>query len=87
MKIIATITDSSLAPLLKAGAIGVLPTDTVYGIVCSAALPVAVGKLYAAKQRDHKPGTIIAANVDQLVELGVKRRYVWPSSFNNYSGG
>lgn len=70
--------------LLKNGAVGVLPTDTVYGLVCRAADKDAVERLYALKSRDHKPGTIIAASVDQLVELGVKLRYLravehlWP---------
>jgi tRNA threonylcarbamoyl adenosine modification protein (Sua5/YciO/YrdC/YwlC family) len=76
--------DPELARLLKAGNIGVLPTDTVYGLVARAADPVAVERLYAAKQRESKPGTLIAASIDQLVELGIKRRYLtavekyWP---------
>ncbi len=72
--------------LLKPGAVGVIPTDTVYGLVARAADPAAVARLYALKTRDHKPGTIIAANIDQLVELGIKRRYLsavqqfWPGA-------
>jgi L-threonylcarbamoyladenylate synthase len=37
------------------------------------------------KPREYKPGTVIAANIDQIVGLGVKRRYVkavehmWPN--------
>lgn len=70
---------------LQAGAIGVMPTDTVYGLVARAADESAVARLYAAKHREHKPGTVIAASIDQLVELGVKRRYLkavedmWPN--------
>ena len=66
------------------GAVGVLPTDTVYGLVSRAADERAVARLYALKQRDHKPGTIIAANIEQLVSLGIKARYLkaveqfWP---------
>jgi L-threonylcarbamoyladenylate synthase len=73
-----------LVSLLQNGAIGLIPTDTVYGLVCSAKDSVAVGKLYALKSRDHKPGTIVAANTEQLVDLGIKRRYLkavedfWP---------
>lgn len=70
---------------LKAGQIGLIPTDTVYGIVVSALDQVGVGRLFIeVKKRDNKNGTIIAANVDQLVDLGVKRRYLtaveqfWP---------
>ncbi len=68
------------------GAVGVLPTDTVYGLVARASDPAAVGRLYAAKNREHKPGTVIAASIDQLESLGLKRRYMtavsqfWPGA-------
>ncbi|HUD10475.1 MAG TPA: L-threonylcarbamoyladenylate synthase [Candidatus Saccharimonadales bacterium] len=74
--------------LIKAGKIGVIPTDTVYGMVCRATDQSAVKRLYALKLRDHKPGTVIAANIDQLVELGIKYRYLkaveqlWPGAIS-----
>lgn len=80
------ISDDALASLLKDGGIGVLPTDTVYGLVCVAANEQAVKRLYALKQRESKPGTLIAANIDQLVKLGFTRRYLkaveefWPGA-------
>jgi tRNA threonylcarbamoyl adenosine modification protein (Sua5/YciO/YrdC/YwlC family) len=43
-----------------------------------AAQPEAAAKVYLVKQREQKPGTVIAANVEQLVELGLKRRYIVP---------
>jgi len=55
---------------IKAGGVGVLPCDTVYGLVASAHDPEAVARLYALKRRNQKPGTIIAASVEQLVGLG-----------------
>lgn len=63
---------------LKAGAVGVIPTDTLYGIVACADNEEAVRKLYAAKNRDHKPGTVIAASVEQLIGLGIPARYLRP---------
>ena len=57
--------------LLKTGAVGVMPTDTVYGIVARAEDEAAVERLYAAKSREQKPGTLIAASTDQLLALGV----------------
>lgn len=80
MKQFDSLTDSGLVQLLKDGAVGVLPTDTLYGLVCRAADEAAVTRLYALKARDHKPGTLIAANIDQLVELGIPRRYLVPVS-------
>lgn len=75
-----------LVSLLQSGSLGVLPTDTVYGLVCSALNQNAVEQLYVLKSREKKPGTIIAASIDQLVELGLKRRYLkavegyWPGA-------
>ena len=68
------------------GAVGVLPTDTVYGLVAKANDPEAVKRLYDLKFREGKPGTLIAATVDQLEGLGLKRRYLkaveqfWPGA-------
>lgn len=79
-----TIGDPQIADLLNNGAVGVLPTDTIYGIVAAAAMKAAVTRLYKIKHRDHKPGTIVAASIDQLASLGIPRRYVtaveqyWP---------
>ena len=69
-----------------AGAIGVIPTDTVYGVVARVADKAAVERLYNAKDRENKPGTVIAASIDQLEDLGLKRRYLtavsqfWPGA-------
>ena len=78
------ITDYRLVELLKQGAVGVLPTDTVYGLVCDASNPDAVAKLYRLKSREQKPGTTIAANAEQVIALGISEdavRHVerfWP---------
>lgn len=72
--------------LLKPGAVGVIPTDTVYGLVARATDQTAASRLYALKGRISKPGTIIAANTRQLEKLGLKHRYVkaveqfWPGA-------
>lgn len=72
--------------LLRPGTIGVIPTDTVYGLVARAADPAAVARLYKLKSRDNKPGTVIAANLEQLESLGLKHRYLkaveqfWPGA-------
>lgn len=73
---------------MNQGGIGVLPTDTVYGVVAKATNKQAVERLYALKQRERKPGTIVAASVEQLVGLGIAahdlevgRKY-WPASLS-----
>lgn len=74
--------------ILKGGGVGVLPTDTVYGLVARAADPAAVERFYALKQREQKPGTVVAANVEQLLELGIPENYLrrvepwWPNSLS-----
>lgn len=74
----ANLFDTKLTAQLFAGAVGLLPCDTVYGVVCLARQSQPVARLYQLKQREHKPGTLIAASLDQLVELGLKRRYLTP---------
>lgn len=59
------------ASWLRRKKVGVLPTDTVYGLVASASDQAAVDRFYALKNRDQKPGTLIVANTDQLLALGV----------------
>ena len=85
-KIFKSLADKQLISLLKNGAVGVLPTDTVYGLVCRADNQPAVKRLYGLKKREKKPGTVIAADIDQLVKLGLKYRYLkaveqyWPGA-------
>jgi len=85
MFIFETLTDAQLVHALKQGEIGVMPTDTVYGIVCAAHNKTAVARLYAAKHREHKPGTVIAASPEQVIELGIPAEavqavvHLWPN--------
>jgi L-threonylcarbamoyladenylate synthase len=77
--------ESRAVSLILDGSVGVMPTDTVYGLVAQAADREATARLYALKHRERKPGTIIAANIEQLVELGIDKRYLdrishlWPN--------
>lgn len=73
------------AKLLNDGKVGVLPTDTVYGLVARAADESAVTRMYALKKREQKPGTLIAADTTQLSMLGVSDEQIsrvsqyWPN--------
>lgn len=68
------------AVLNRPGAVVVIPTDTVYGLAARAVDPQAVARLYQLKQRQGKPGTLLAADIDSLVTLGLTRRYLVPLS-------
>lgn len=61
------------AELLASGAVGVIPTDTVYGLAANATNEAAVTRLYKLKSRERKPGTLIAASVAQLEALGINK--------------
>jgi L-threonylcarbamoyladenylate synthase len=80
---------TKLAEHLRAqGEIAVIPTDTVYGVVARAADPQAVARLYQLKHREGKPGTLVAASINQLVDLGIERDYLkmaedlWPGALS-----
>lgn len=82
------ISNDEAVQALVNGNVGILPTDTVYGIVARAQDQQAVGRLYKLKHRERKPGTIIAASVDQLIALGLETSilhrvaHVWPNSLS-----
>jgi L-threonylcarbamoyladenylate synthase len=71
--------------LIMEGAIGVIPTDTVYGLVASAHNKESVERFYALKSRDKKPGTLIASRIEHLHMIGVAQSQIdtvaayWPN--------
>jgi tRNA threonylcarbamoyl adenosine modification protein (Sua5/YciO/YrdC/YwlC family) len=81
-------TSDQAVTILNDGGIGVLPTDTVYGVVAKATEKNAVEQLYELKQRERKPGTIVAAAMEQLISLGISEEYLkagekyWPGSLS-----
>lgn len=85
MVVVSSINDPQVESLLSSGAVGVLPTDTVYGLTAVATNENAVKRLYGLKQRDQKPGTCIAASVEQLQALDLDTSalqavaYLWPN--------
>uniref|UniRef100_A0A023EMJ1 Threonylcarbamoyl-AMP synthase n=1 Tax=Aedes albopictus TaxID=7160 RepID=A0A023EMJ1_AEDAL len=59
------------ANLLESGKVIALPTDTVYGLACSANDPKAIQRLYAIKGREErKPVAICVAEFDDLRHWG-----------------
>ncbi len=60
------------ANILKNGGIGVVPTDTVYGISASVFFEQAVEKIYQIKKRNqNKPLIILISNLNDLREFEV----------------
>lgn len=58
--------------LLKAGKIGVMPTDTIYGIAGSALNPKTVEEIYALRKRNSsKPMIILISSLDDLQKFDI----------------
>jgi L-threonylcarbamoyladenylate synthase len=58
---------------IKKGLIGVIPTDTIYGVVCSAMNKKSVEKLYKIRKRDlKKPMIILISSIKDLDLFDIK---------------
>lgn len=59
--------------LIKHGGIGILPTDTLYGLVAQAGNKLAVAKIYRLRRRQTgKPFIILISSIRDLAQFGVK---------------
>ena len=80
-----SVSDPRVVALLKDGKVGVIPTDTIYGLAAVAANTAAVDRIYQLKRREHKPGTFLAATARQLLALGLEAEalqavtHLWPN--------
>ncbi|CAH0402911.1 unnamed protein product [Chilo suppressalis] len=62
---------SKAAELLASGAVIAVPTDTIYGLACSANCPEAIKKLYNIKGRDSaKPVAICVSHITDVRKWG-----------------
>lgn len=64
------VNDPKLIELINAGAIGVLLTDTVYGLVAKASDSSAIHHHYSIKNRELSPGTMIGPSIEAFAGLG-----------------
>jgi L-threonylcarbamoyladenylate synthase len=64
--------DERVAELLQKGAVGFMPSDTIYGLSCQALDEQAVERVYRLKKRDlDKPFIILISNISQLWRLNI----------------
>ena len=71
-KIIHSLRSPALVTLIKCGAIGVIPTDTIYGISASAGNNEAIERLYEIRSRDRsKPFIVLISLIDDLKNFGI----------------
>jgi L-threonylcarbamoyladenylate synthase len=64
--------NENLVNVLQQGAIAVMPTDTVYGIVAKAEDVLAVDSVYQARKRSpEKPCIVIIGSVNELEKFSI----------------
>jgi L-threonylcarbamoyladenylate synthase len=64
--------EGEIVELLQNGAVGLLPTDTIYGLSALALNEQAVERIHKLKHRDDgKPLVVLISNIKQLAELGL----------------
>ena len=80
---------SEAAHALLRGAVGILPTDTLYGLVASATEPMAVERVYRLKGRDdNKPCIILVPEEASVAHFGVPTEEIsqvaryWPGALS-----
>ena len=70
MKVFKSFTNPEVVAMLRRGAVGILPTDTLYGVVASTAFPDAIQRLYEVRHRSSLKGCItLIADKDQVSNL------------------
>lgn len=61
-----------ILPTLQSGGIGVLPTDTIYGIVGSAFMPKTVEHVYRLRKRNFKkPMIVLISDMHDVMRFGI----------------
>lgn len=64
--------DENLIKVLKENGVVIMPTDTIYGMVCRALNKEAVLRIYEIRERNpKKPCIILIGNIDELEKFGI----------------
>jgi len=77
-----------IASILEQGGVGILPTDTLYGLVGSANSQTAVERIYKLKKRDKsKPLIILISDIKDLSKFGVELSPTMKQKLNEWWPG
>ena len=88
MSVFSSVNDQEIARILQTGGIGVVRTDTIYGVVARADDETAVRRVYELKGRDdHKSPIVLIDSLAQVYDeiTEIHRQYlesVWPGPFS-----
>lgn len=76
--------ETQIINLLKQGKIGVMPTDTIYGIVGSALNPQTVEEIYKLRKRElSKPFIILISSLEDLKKFSINLTEVQKTFLKN----
>jgi len=68
-----TKTEKDIISILRSGGVGVLPTDTLYGLIGSALRKETVERIYKLRKRElKKPMIILISSLNDLKKFGIK---------------
>lgn len=68
--------NNKVVEIIRRGGVGVIPTDTIYGIVGSAFIPKTVKRIYNLRRRNlKKPMIILIGDLSQLSLFGIRLDY------------
>lgn len=81
------VADPAIVSILKSGGVGILPTDTLYGLVASAFDEKAAERIYELRKRTpDKPMIILISSLEDLKTFGIELSFsqfetvekIWP---------
>jgi L-threonylcarbamoyladenylate synthase len=68
---------NKIVKVIKNGGIGIIPTDTLYGVIGSALNKKAVLNIYKLKERDnHKPFIVLISSINDLKKFNINLSYI-----------
>jgi len=80
--------EKSIIKILKNGGVGVISTDTIYGLVGSAFSKKAVARIYKIKKRNkNKPLIILISTISDLKKFGININPVQHRALNKFWPG
>ncbi|MGD8373247.1 MAG: L-threonylcarbamoyladenylate synthase [Candidatus Woesebacteria bacterium] len=87
MKVFSSLRNPEVADLIKNGAVGVIPTDTLYGIVASVHCKTAIERLYKIRKRDNnKACIVIVSDSSQITDTDAWQTSHWQAVHQYWPG-
>ncbi|MGM0438886.1 MAG: L-threonylcarbamoyladenylate synthase [Patescibacteria group bacterium] len=80
--------NNEVVECIQSNEIGIIPTDTIYGVVASALSPRIVEKVYTVKERDRKKPMIVLVGAERditdyfSIDYPKKLDKVWPAKLS-----